>query len=154
MSLTITKQIARKLYPESPDWFKKQLVDEFGEENLKQEDFENIKTFEDACKALSIKPNSVFNSNDLPDEVAYKKLKVIIKAINQGWIPEWNNSKQQKWFPWFNMSSGFGFSDSCYYGTIARTSVGSRLCFETKEKSDFAAEQFFNLYKEFLTIIK
>ena len=78
-------------------------------------------------------------------------LKMVAKAINQGWVPDWNNSDQKKWWPWFNLSSGFGFSDSCYYYGLASTAVGSRLCFETEEKSDYAANQFMEIYKEFLT---
>jgi len=152
MSLTITQQTAKRLFTESPDWFKKQLVDEFGEENIKPKDFKSIKTFEDACKELELIPDAICNKGDSSDEVAYKKLKVIIRAINRGWIPDWRNSNQQKWFPYFNLSSGFGFSYSYYYCTSANTLVGSRLCFESEEKSNYAAKQFIDLYKEFLTI--
>jgi hypothetical protein len=122
-------------------------------------DYKTIKSFEDACKKLDI-------SSQLPDlsniseefrnpVIAGYKLMIIYKAINNGWKPDWGNRSQYKYYPWFwVLSSGFGFSASHYGRTHSFTTVGSRLCFETKEKSDFAAEQFFNLYKEFLTIIK
>jgi hypothetical protein len=48
------------------------------------------------------------------------------------------------------LSSGFGFDASACYCDFAGTLVGSRLCFETKEKSDYAAQQFIDLYKSFL----
>jgi len=151
MSLTIEKQQAKRIYPESPEWFQKQLTEAFGEECFKEKGFEDIKTFEDACTELRINPVLVFNELDSPDEIAYKKLKVIAKAINQGWTPDWSDSDQYKYYPWFRvLSSGFGFSFSDYDYTGTDAGVGSRLCFESREKSDYAAAQFVDLYKEFL----
>ena len=153
MELKIKKETAKRLYPDSQDWFKEVLEETFGKECFKKKSFDEIKTFEDACEELGIS-TAQFIGTETSDEVAYKKLKVIVKAINQGWIPDWNNTNQRKWWPWFNLSSGFGFSDSSYScdGTI--TDVGSRLCFESEEKSDYTAKQFIDLYKEFLTITK
>jgi len=94
----------------------------------------------------------VFNEKDTTDEIAYKKLKIIAKAINQGWTPDWNNTDQKKWYPWFRMSSGFGFALTDYTYTHANTDVGSRLCFETKEKAEYAGKQFEEIYKQLLTL--
>ena len=151
MSLTIEKQEAKRIYPESPEWFQKQLVQAFGEECFKEKGFETIKTFEDACAVVGIDPGLFLNRNDTPDELAYKKLKVIVRAINDGWVPDWSNRDQYKYYPWFEvLSSGFGFSDSDYDCTYTDAYVGSRLCFESREKSDYAASQFVDLYKQFL----
>ena len=114
--------------------------------------FNKIKTFEDACKESGITEDQVFSTTDTPDEKAYKKLKQIIKVINEGWVPDWNNSNQRKWYPWFYLSSGFGFSYSFYSCDYTDSSVGSRLCFETEEKCDYVAKQFIEIYEEFLTI--
>jgi hypothetical protein len=151
MELKLKKATAKKLYPESPDWFKEELEEAFGKECFQKRRFDEIKTFEDACEELGIDPESVIHDADTMDERAYKKLKVIIKAINQGWIPDWDNGNQEKWWPWFNLSSGFGFDDSYYLCTYTDTCVGSRLCFESKEKSDYCVNKFLNLYKTFLT---
>jgi hypothetical protein len=150
MELKIGKATAKKLYPESSDWFREQLIGVFGEECFRKMRFDEIKTFEDACDELCI-DTAQFKNGDTADEIAYKKLKIIVRAINQGWTPDWNNGNQRKWWPWFNLSSGFGFSASdCVYGrTFA--GVGSRLCFESEEKSDYAAKQFIEVYKDFLT---
>lgn len=154
MSLTIEKQKAKRLYPEAPEWLKKELEEEFGKDNLKAEDFESIKTFEDACKKMKAHPDDVIHERDMPDEIAYKKLKLIAAAINNGWIPNWDNENERKWWPWFNLSSGFGFSLSFYGIANAATNVGSHLCFESEEKSDYCATQFIDLYKDLLTISK
>jgi hypothetical protein len=154
MALKIEKEKAKRLFPEVPDWFKEELQKEFGKDAFKKRNFSDIKTFEDACTELELTQKDLLNigNNDKPDEVAYKKLKIIISAINHGWIPDWNNTNQCKWFPWFNLSSGFGFSCSYYHFGYAGTGVGSRLCFETEEKANYAGEQFLELYKDFLTL--
>ena len=119
-------------------------------EAFKKKDYKDIKTFEDACEVLNIKPNLVFTYSDPKDEIAFKKLKIIIRAINEGWTPNWKDGDQKKWWPWFNLSSGFGFAYSDFVYAYSGTTVGSRLCFETKEKSDYCANQFLSLYKDFL----
>jgi hypothetical protein len=126
-------------------------------DSLKKKSFDEILTFEDACEVLDIDPDSVTSDQDTPDEAAYKKLKIVSKAINsinndKPWVPDWNNSNQYKWFPYFNLSSGFGFSATgCAY-VHARTTVGSRLCFESEAKAKHAGTKFLQLYKELLTI--
>ena len=152
MGLSIDKNTAKRLYAESPDWFKKQLDDEFGQDTFKPKDFETIRTFEDACAKIGVDPSSVIKEDDASDEIAYKKLKVITRAINNGWTPDWNNTNQQKWYPWFKLSSGFGFRVSCCDYVFADTGSGSRLCFESKEMSTYAGTQFIDIYEQFITI--
>ncbi|HLN56103.1 MAG TPA: hypothetical protein VK207_08925 [Bacteroidales bacterium] len=150
--MELTKEKAKVIYPHVPESFKKELEEAFGKKFFEKKDWKDIKTFEDACKALDVDPDAVCSDSDTRDEAAYKKLKVIIQAINQGWSPDWNNTNQRKWWPWFTLSSGFGFSVSAYRYGYSGASVGSRLCFESESKSDYCARQFLNLYEEFLTI--
>jgi hypothetical protein len=113
-------------------------------------DYKTIKSYEDAVKALPVHKNDTINPDDALYDVALKKLRHIIKVINNGWIPDWDNYSQKKWYPWFRLSSGFGFLVSvCGYG-YSGTGVGSRLCFENEEKSTFTANQFLKLYEEYL----
>jgi hypothetical protein len=148
--MEINLQAAKKLYPCAPVWFQEELIKEFGRGYFEKTDWHNIKTFGDACEAIGVEVNELFLLHDTRDEVAFKKLKIIICAINQGWVPDWGNGNQRKWWPWFTLSSGFGFSDSYYNYDNANTNVGFRLCFETKEKADYAAKQFLDIYKDFL----
>ncbi len=150
MQLKIKENTAKKLYPESPGWFKEVLTETFGKKTFIK-DFRDIKTMEDVYEVLEVHPSDVYHDNDSSDVVAYKKLTLIVKAINQGWEPDWDNTNERKWWPWFRLSSGFGFGYSDYYCTSTGTSVGSRLCFQSEEKSDHAAKQFIDVYKAFLT---
>jgi hypothetical protein len=148
--LKIEKETAKKIYDSVPEFFKEQLESEFGKETFRKRVFTDIKTFGDACEALGIDPASVVSTNDAADEAAYKKLKVVIKAINQNWIPDWSNTSQRKWWPWFVLSSGFGFSGSDCNCADSNAYVGSRLCFESEEKSDYCAKQFIDLWEAFI----
>jgi hypothetical protein len=153
MELKIEKETAtaKKIYADAPDSLKENLVETSGRECFEKMKFTDIKTFEDACLDQKIGHGAAYFTEGSTDEIAYKKLKVVIRAINQGWIPDWNNADQYKWWPWFNLSSGFGFSlTHCYYADT-HTTVGSRLCFESREKAEYAGQQFLDLYKQFLT---
>jgi hypothetical protein len=144
------KETAKAIYNEVPDWMKKVLVDEFGEKTFAKKEYTDIKTIEDV---QSVCPFDIPDGLE-PDLVAYLKLKAIVKAINQGWVPDWTNTNQPKYWPYFNLSSSFSFSSSSYGFVCADTAVGSRLCFETEEKCKYAATTFLSNYEEFITIKK
>ena len=89
-------------------------------------DFRTIKTFEDACKKIRVTTALPTLTNGCQElmkaTVAAYKLMVIFQAINDGWIPDWNNSDQYKYYPWLRvLSSGSGFSGSgCWLVLYAR----------------------------------
>lgn len=117
--------------------------------------FKSIETVEDALLVNGLSQSFIVRGDDeTMDEYAYRMLKEVVKAINMGWTPNWNDTNQRKYWPYFNLSSGFGFSGSLYSYDYTAATVGSRLCFESDEKSNYAATQFIELYKEFLTISK
>ncbi|MGA2824319.1 MAG: hypothetical protein ABSE72_12435 [Bacteroidales bacterium] len=122
----------------------------------KKFDFRTIKSFEDACKKTGYDP-SVAHLPLLPKEfggalIAVLKLFIIFKAINNGWTPNWDDSNQFKYYPWFKVrssGSGFGFSGSDYDYDHTCTAVGSRLCTDTSEKALYIGKQFEKEYEEF-----
>ena len=112
-----------------------------------------ISTFEDACKKLGIStrlPNLI----DLGEELSKKylaeyKLNIIIKALNEGWYPNWNNTDEYKYFPYFNMTSeGFSYWSAHYYFATS-TDVPSALVLKTKELAIYCGSRFTNLYEEY-----
>ena len=120
----------------------------------------NIKTFEDACKALNIDAALLPTFPALPEEqqkglMAHYKLTIIAQALNEGWKPDWNNDDECKYYPWFQYSSGSsGFALShCAYGyDRTRTLLGSRLVFKTADLAMYAGTQFTALYQEYFVI--
>ena len=86
------------------------------------------------------------------DEIAYILLKMLAKSLNDGWVPDWSNSNEYKYVPWFEMkgSSGFRFYVCDYWHALS--AVGSRLCFKSSELAEYAGKQFQDLYKQFMII--
>ena len=122
-------------------------------------DYKTIKTFEDACKKLDIDPTKLPETSEILEEfakpiIAAYKLMIIYKAINDGWKPDWSNSDQYKYYPYFwVLSSGFGFSVTAYRCVGTSSTVGSRLCFESAEKAAHAGRTFLKLFEDFITAI-
>lgn len=118
-------------------------------------DFRTIKSFEDACQKENIDPTKLPDVSMIPEEfrkpiIAAYKLLVIYKAINDCWVPDWNNHDQYKYYPWYGvLSSGFGFSCSTCGYSHSSSDVGSRLCTNSAEKAMYIAEQFETEYREY-----
>ena len=63
-----------------------------------------VKTYADACAVLGIEPMNetvLAKLGFTKDEIAYRKLKTIAEALNEGWRPDWANSNEYKYWPWF-----------------------------------------------------
>lgn len=149
-TLQLDKNKARSLYPSASAEFKTMLEDTFGKEFFSQKITDRVKTLNDACEVLGLNPSCVISSSDSKDEIAYKKLKVIIRALNEGWTPDWSNSNEYKYYPWFKMQGGFVLYYVDY--NFAATDVGSRLCFKNEDLALYAVKQFSDLYKDYFTI--
>jgi len=112
-------------------------------------DYTNIKTFDDVFVATGVTEEQFaakINGMD-PDTAAYEKLKLVAKAINGDWTPDFSDGDQGKWEPWFYFrDSAFDFA----VGWHQYSFVGSRLCFETEEKAEYAATTFIDEYNAFL----
>lgn len=115
-------------------------------------------SYETACEVLEVVPivaEVLLKLGFTKDEIAYRKLKTIAKALNEGWEPDWTNSNQYKYWPWFVYnpnSAGFGYAYTSYTATHTSTYIGSRLCFKTRNLAAYAGEMFEDLYNDFLLI--
>lgn len=109
---------------------------------------DKVKSFIDACNHLGIKPESVYSKDDTKDEIAFKKLKVIIKALNEGWYPDWTNESEYKYFNYFKMKGGFSYWSTLYYIT-AITNVPSALCLKSHEVAEHCVKIALEEYKEY-----
>ncbi len=121
---------------------------------------EKIKTFEDACKALNLNPETVLPDFSVFPEIhqtaliAHAKLIIITQALNENKYPNWSDSDEYKYYPWFDMrksaSGGFSYDVCVIWGTTSN--VGSRLCFKSRELAEYAGTQFKDLYEDYFVI--
>ncbi len=148
----ITKTNALKAYEEADEKGKKQLATLLKGQMTFGKITDRIKTFDDACEIEGLDSVALVkkwkSQGDTGDEIAYKKLKIIVKVLNEGWIAEMHNTSQYKFYPYFNLSgSGFSFSDT--YNWDSYTLAGTRLCFRNSELAEYAGKTFIAEYKEF-----
>lgn len=76
-------------------------------------------------------------------------LRNIFKIKRGKWKPDWNDSSQYKWFPYFSCSSGFGFEYSYSIFEYSTSYVGSRLCLPTEKLSNSVAKEFLPIFEKF-----
>lgn len=131
----------------------------------KEEDYEEItdrvKTYEDACKVLGVEPINEQNAKAQgfrSDEIARRKLETIAAALNEGWKPDWNNTDQYKYYPYFYIqenakgkgSAGLSCANTHTSAAYSGADVGSRLCFYASRLARYASNQFTDLYEQIL----
>lgn len=131
----------------------------------KEEDYEEItdrvKTYEDACKVLGVEPINEQNAKAQgfrSDEIARRKLETIAAALNEGWKPDWNNTDQYKYYPYFYIqenakgkgSAGLSCATTAYSASYSAAAIGSRLCFYASRLARYASNQFTDLYEQIL----
>lgn len=121
---------------------------------------DRVTTYEDACLELGIEPvddDELSKLGFTKDEIAYRKLKTISKALNEGWKPDWKNSYKGKYFTWLCYDRDYSkfkssVSDQNYTVDYEGTKLGSSLCFKNSVLASYAAKQFEDLYNDFFTI--
>jgi hypothetical protein len=125
-TLKINKANALKAYKEAPKEGKQLLSNLFGKGVLSENIMERIHDFSDILDEAGISEEEFAEQIKglSEDEIAYKKMKLFTSVLNEGWGPDWNDSNEYKWYPYFDMGSksGFGFSDA-----MRATSVRVRL---------------------------
>ena len=114
-----------------------------------------IASYEDACRVLNIQPinEEVFNifpKEDQRSMLAYHKLTVITRALNNGWKPNWDDPNEWKYYPLFRyVNAGLSCATTNNAATSTSANIGSRLCFPTSALAKYAAEHFADLYRDY-----
>ena len=178
--IQIKQENVLEAYNNASDENKKMLESLFGKEMFKPKDIrERIKTFGDAARAVGIIDVVDWEenySNMEPDILAYFKLRIICKALNEGWVPTFK-ADETRYYPWFwlytqdeinNMKcaekqkrnlqlckigdyAGFAYAHSPCVPSNAHASIGSRLCLKNSELASYCGKQFTELWMTFTT---
>lgn len=138
---------------------------------------EIITDFNSARKTLGGKPNTDFyvvkrklsgkvaqledvarlvtdiNPKHIKALTALNKLFTIAQAWNEadGFIPDFSDWEQSKWFPWFvyDKNAGwFEYAGTNHTPTYATAFIGSRLCFKTSARAAQFGKLFVDLYNK------
>lgn len=138
---------------------KQVLSDLFGKQVALYDNItDRVKSFEDACQVLGISTN-VPEVKGLPRKhqkaiIANYKLIVIAEALNEGWKPNWQDSDEYKYYPWFDMSNpaGVGYSNTAATASYADANFGSRLCLKNRELAIYFGQTFTDLFNDSLLL--
>lgn len=159
------------------------LVNIFGEDTFKPKDIrKRVKTFEDACTVLGIdldewkKKHLMFDK----DVLAYLKLRVIAKALNEGWYPKFTEN-ERRYYPWFdiitkeeyyklsaeekrrcvgranyvaNAHGGLVCAVANNASSYSSTYSGARLAFSNYDLAVYAGTQFIDIWADFVFEIR
>ena len=137
------------------------VFDFYTDEQEYEEITDRVKSYTDACNVLGIEP---MNEQDMkeqgyrPDEIARRKLETITEALNEGWKPDWNNTNEYKYYPYFYIeenakaqgAAGLAYASTAYTASTATAYLGSRLCFHDRETARYAGRTFTELYEQIL----
>lgn len=119
-----------------------------------------VKSYADACAVLGIEPMNeevLVKLGFTGEEIARRKVGTIAEALNEGWVPNWNDTDEYKYYPYFyiepnnfSASAGLSYASTANALTNAAASIGSRLCFKTSELARYAGKTFTELYTQIL----
>ena len=112
--------------------------------------FERIKSFEDACDYLNMKPSDILCGNTNKLIINQLKLETIIKALNGKWTPKLNDVVQPRWyvnFSRFDMHSNYPeITFNVELGMMEENILPS-LFLKEKELAEYSLTQFKSLYR-------
>lgn len=162
--LTILHYAAKSVEDENDDSRAEISVDYMVEEVKEDDAYECIPDFVSAIAFLQargllhkeIRPCDFlgsFNPTHFEALEALNKLFTIAQAwnIRDGFVPDFSDWGQGKWFPWFKYdkdAAGFVFAYTARTPSSAGANFGSRLCFKSSERAAQFGKQFADLYNK------
>lgn len=152
-NLIITEEQAIDLFENGPEYLQPMLKTSFGEKLFVRDVTKRILSFKDACLDQEKDHTHPFYQpgGDVEiDDAAFRRLKVEADAIREGWIPDFNNGSQRKWYAWFYLDEpGFRFVVAGYTYSHSHAPGGSRLSQETEAKAIHFAKTFIEDWRLF-----
>jgi len=118
-----------------------------------------ITTWQQAFKIKGLDPKKMPDVSMLPAAyqkplIAHYKLNVVAEVLNDEWKPDYSNSNQVKYTPWFLVEttskkpSGSGLSYLNYGRWTTTTFCGVRLCYKDRATAEYAGKTFKKLYED------
>lgn len=139
-----------------------------------------IKTFEDACREIGIDAEA-WNRDKIslglePDVLAFLKLRIIVKALNEGWEPQFTED-ECRYYPWFILYTreeynkldeeeksrvvyrssdgasalgGGSYASANGDSSYASADFGVRLAFKTSKLAAYCGRQFLDIWADFV----
>ena len=168
--ITINKENILNAYNQASGEQKALLENMFGKDMFQTKDIkERVKTFDDAVAILGNDNQAVIDYYAIADKtctediLAFAKLRVIAEALNEGWKPEFTKDEYRyyTYYCFYTKQEYDNLPDedkktcravgSAYYkSAFSITDAGIRIAFKNCELAEYAGQQFFDIYKDFV----
>ncbi len=115
--------------------------------------YKSIDSYEDACKILSVRAQR-YEQFSFVQDWYYHQWRTIVEAVNylenggKRWAPNWNNSLEYKYTPYYDRSGGVVGVFCWCYGRYCPAGV----YFKTEKSAKFITNKFSELFKNFLGV--
>lgn len=155
-TLKIDEKQALKLYKNATQEFKQILEDSFGKEYFNQDIKSKIKTWEDVLEYNNVDDDDILpwgnpKNKKQRSQNALAKIQLISETLNEGWIPNFNNEKEYKYYPYFRKEkSSFVVYAGSRYSCLCAADVGFGCYFKSSELALYSANTFLDIYKDYL----
>lgn len=152
-NIVVDEQELYKAYKEANSGLKK-LIESFFHIETPKKITDQIKTITDVYNKLGIKRDDVipykFPQTKLEKHInADFDINKISEVLNQGWTPDFNNSNQYKYYPYFKKGPS-GWVVHCAYSYDSYASLGLGFYFSSSELALYAGNQFLDVYNDWL----
>lgn len=151
--MDIKKENAIKAYENANSCTKKVLEDLFGKNTFVKDVRDRIKTVDDAVLELGEQDEEVIEYRKLIKACVSDKLLnyqlaiIVVKALNEGWTPNWQDKNEEKYYLWWRMDK---FVLNGWYYYCSCSIVGARLSLKSSELAKHAGVRFEKLFKSFM----
>jgi hypothetical protein len=155
-TLQIEESTAREVYKKADTQLKSILEESFGKEFFEPKIQDRVKTIDDVLRILKLKKNQVIPYAKPKNKAqrsanAFALIPLIAKVLNgKDWIPDFLNTNQYKYYPWFRRTSGGWVGDGHSGGDVDVAHLGSGFYFKNSELALYAGNQFLEIYKDYL----
>lgn len=149
------KEQALKELKELEDSFNKKVIELKRIIEQPESLYDKIKNFSDVCKELNETELTIQNFYFLPTEQRFKaykayQLQTIAKLFNQDWKPNWSNSKEYKYYPYWEYNNKLGGWVFCFVHVCSVHSLAVVAYYRKKEDCEFVSKVFKDIYSDYL----
>jgi hypothetical protein len=152
--IEIEESEARILYKIADSTWKKVLENTFGKEFFSDKLINRIKTINDVYKELGRRMPTISDYSFLPLYQQEYSLNLqyitdISELFNEGWVTDWINYNQYKYYSYFKKVGGVW----SFYICICDINFAYRpagFYFEKKENAEYCGKQFLKIYSKIL----
>lgn len=153
--LKLSREKALEAYTSGDAERKQFLIDLYGKENFLVDVKDRVTDYESACEELGISPLSIGDFSCLPEEDRDRafnrhQLTIGIRALVEGWKPDFKNHDEYKYYNYFYFDSSGKISSGVDYFYYRYSFVGFDLCIKTRKKAEIIEKIFRQEYIDYL----